>query len=139
MHAFTHICTHIQSFVHTCVCIYIYVHKHIYIYIYIFFLAAPHSMQDLSSPTKDQTSTPCSGSAESQPLDQQGSPCIFLNKNRIVLYTLFYNLLFLFNNISGTFLHGPNFHARLKCAQPLGDCIFQRDLNNIYPACSSAM
>ena len=121
------------------VCVYIYMYTNIYIYIFFFFLAAPHSMQDLSSPTKDQTSTPCSGSAESQPLDQQGSPCIFLNKNRIVLYTLFYNLLFLFNNISGTFLHGPNFHARLKCAQPLGDCIFQRDLNNIYPACSSAM
>ena len=30
-----------------------------------FFLALPHSIWDLSSPTRDQTHTPCSGSAES--------------------------------------------------------------------------
>ena len=34
----------------------------------------PHGMQDLCSPTRDQTCTPCSGSVESQPLDCQGSP-----------------------------------------------------------------
>ena len=32
------------------------------------------AMRDLSSPTRDQTHAPCSGSAESQPLDGQGSP-----------------------------------------------------------------
>ena len=30
-------------------------------------------MWDLSSPTRDQTYAPCSGSTESQPLDLQGS------------------------------------------------------------------
>ena len=39
-----------------------------------FFLAVPHGLRDLSSPTKDQTQAPCSGSMESQPLDHQGSP-----------------------------------------------------------------
>ena len=29
-----------------------------------FFLAMPHSMQDLSSPTRDQTHAPCSGNTE---------------------------------------------------------------------------
>ena len=31
-------------------------------------------MWDLSSPTRDQTRAPCSGSMESSPLDRQGSP-----------------------------------------------------------------
>ena len=35
-------------------------------------LAAPRSMQDLSSPTRDGTCAPCSGSSESKPLDRQG-------------------------------------------------------------------
>ena len=39
-----------------------------------FFLAALHSMWDPSSPTRDRTRVPCIGSAESQPLDRQGSP-----------------------------------------------------------------
>ena len=30
-------------------------------------------MWDLSSPTRDQTCTPCIGDVKSQPLDQQGS------------------------------------------------------------------
>ena len=34
-------------------------------------------MQDLSSPTRDRTLTLCIGSAESQPLDHQGSVWIF--------------------------------------------------------------
>ena len=37
-----------------------------------FFFAA--GLQDLSSPTRDGTQTPCSGSSETQPLDRQGSP-----------------------------------------------------------------
>ena len=37
-------------------------------------LAVPPSMQNLSSPTRDRTCTPCSGSTESEPLDQQASP-----------------------------------------------------------------
>ena len=40
----------------------------------LFFLAAPRGMQDLSSPTRDQTRAPCSESVESQPLDCQGIP-----------------------------------------------------------------
>ena len=42
-----------------------------YLFIY---LAAPHSMQDPSSLTRDQTRFPCSGSVESQPLEHQGIP-----------------------------------------------------------------
>ena len=38
-------------------------------------------MQDLSSPTTDQTPVPFSGSMESQPLDHKGSPNnIFIKK-----------------------------------------------------------
>ena len=33
---------------------------------------------DLSSPTRDQTLIPCSGSTESKPLDHQGRPVLFL-------------------------------------------------------------
>ena len=33
--------------------------------LFIYFLAAPHCMQDLSSPTRDQTYAPCSGSMKS--------------------------------------------------------------------------
>ena len=40
-----------------------------------FFKAVPlHDVWHLSSPTRDQTHTSCSGSRESQPLDCQGSP-----------------------------------------------------------------
>lgn len=63
--------------------------------------------------------------------------CIFLNKNGTVRYMLFCNLLFLLNNLSETFLQGPNFHGRLKCAESLGDCIFQRGLDNISSASHS--
>ena len=38
------------------------------------------SIQDSSSPTRDWTSTPCSGSAESYPLYQQGSPSLLKYK-----------------------------------------------------------
>ena len=34
-------------------------------FVCLFVLAVPHSMRDLSSPTKDRTHAPCSGSAES--------------------------------------------------------------------------
>ena len=33
-------------------------------FFFFYFLAAPHGMQDLSSPTRDRTHAPCSGSAE---------------------------------------------------------------------------
>ena len=36
------------------------------------------SMYSLSSPTRDWTSAPCSGTMESQPLDHQGSPFVIL-------------------------------------------------------------
>ena len=45
-----------------------------YFFFFFFFLAVPHGMWDLSSPTSDRTYIPCIGSAESQPLDFQGSP-----------------------------------------------------------------
>ena len=42
------------------------------------FLAGLSSLWDLSSPNRDQTCVPCSGSMGSQPLDQQGRPiCYF--------------------------------------------------------------
>ena len=39
-------------------------------------------MWDLSSPTRDQTHAPCSGTMESKPLDSQGSP------NPLILLTI---------------------------------------------------
>jgi len=42
--------------------LYIYIYVYIYIFIHLFILAAPLSMQDLSSPTRDQTHALCSGS-----------------------------------------------------------------------------
>ena len=38
------------------------------------FFATPHSMGDLSSLNRDGTHAPCTGRAESQPLDCQRSP-----------------------------------------------------------------
>ena len=46
-----------------------------------------HSMWDLSFPNRDRTHAPCSGSAESQPLDHQGSPLHFF-KRKIVAQTV---------------------------------------------------
>ena len=42
---------------------------------FVLFLAAPHGLQDPSSPTRGQTCTLGSESTESQPLDCQGIPC----------------------------------------------------------------
>ena len=41
---------------------------------FFFFFAALCSIWDHSSPTRDWTLTPCSGSTESYPLDSQGTP-----------------------------------------------------------------
>ena len=41
-----------------------------------FSLAAPCGMRDPSSPSRDRTHAPCIWSADSQPLDCQGSPKI---------------------------------------------------------------
>ena len=41
-------------------------------FFFFFLLATLYSMQDLSSPTRDQTYVPCSGRAESHPLVHQG-------------------------------------------------------------------
>ena len=38
--------------------------------------AVQRGLQDPSSPTRDQTLAPSSGSTESQPLGHQGIPCI---------------------------------------------------------------
>ena len=51
-----------DNWVHVLICIYSFI-----------YLAGLHSMQDLSSLTRDQTRSLCSGSMESQPLDHQGS------------------------------------------------------------------
>ena len=45
-----------------------------------FFFFLTISIQDSSSPTRDWTRTPCSGSAESYPLYQQGSPSLLKYK-----------------------------------------------------------
>ena len=42
---------------------------------FFFWLCVPCGVWDLSSPAKDRTCAPCSRSAESLPLDCQGSPC----------------------------------------------------------------
>ena len=42
--------------------------------VFSFFLVAPSSMRDLSSPPRDWTQAPCSGSAESQLLGHQEGP-----------------------------------------------------------------
>ena len=48
------------------------------VYYFYFFLAMPHGMWNLSSPTRDWTHVPCGGSTESQLLDHQGSPWILV-------------------------------------------------------------
>ena len=45
--------------------------------LFFFFFATLHSMWDLSSLTRDWTRAPCTGSAESEPLDRPGSPLPF--------------------------------------------------------------
>ena len=52
--------------------------------LFFFFFATPHRMQDLRSPTRDQTCALCNGSADSLPLDCQGSPNAFLLNERIL-------------------------------------------------------
>ena len=50
-----------------------------FFFFFIFFsLAAPRSMWDLSFPTADGTHAPYTGSAESLPLDCQGSTLCFI-------------------------------------------------------------
>ena len=62
----THIVTH---------GLFIYFFSSLYLFINEFFcLVVPCGMQDLSFPTRDWTCAPCSRSAESYPLDCQGSP-----------------------------------------------------------------
>ena len=47
---------------------------YLHLFIFFYFLAALCGMWDLSLLTRDGTRIPCIGSAESQPLDHQGSP-----------------------------------------------------------------
>ena len=64
------------------------------------FLAMPHDMWDLSSLTRDQTCAPCIGSADSKPLDDQGSPSSCILEWQIIdlsegnIYFLTYFALF---------------------------------------------
>ena len=46
-------------------------------------LAMLCGMWELSSPTRDQTLAPCSGSLESEPPDHQRIPCLTILKNKI--------------------------------------------------------
>jgi len=46
------------------------------LFVFFYFLATPHGMPDLSSLTRDQIHTPCSGSAESSTLDCPGIPSL---------------------------------------------------------------
>ena len=63
-------------------------------FFFFFFFAMWH--EDLSSPTRDGTCTPCSGGTKSYPLDSQGSPqlvflgelcCICVRWNHPMPYT----------------------------------------------------
>ena len=45
-------------------------------FVCLFVLAVPYGTWDHSSPARDRTLVPCSGSVESQPLDHQGSPIV---------------------------------------------------------------
>ena len=47
-------------------------HTGFYLFTYCIYLAIPHNLLDLSSPTRDPTHTSCTGSMESLPLDHQG-------------------------------------------------------------------
>ena len=55
---------------------------------FFFFLAILRIIWDLSSPTRDRTHAPCSGSPEFQPLDRQGSPTAssFITRIQIFLF-----------------------------------------------------
>ena len=46
------------------------------LFVFFYFLPTPHGMPDLSSLTRDQIHTPCSGSAESSTLDCPGIPSL---------------------------------------------------------------
>ena len=69
----------------------------------LFFLAVPRSMRELSSPVRDQTRAPCSGSAESEPLDHQGIPSIFkVYKNWEVHHPSFHQTFSVCHYVSNT-------------------------------------
>ena len=51
---------------------------------YFLFLAMPSNLQNLNSPTRDQTHTLGSESTESKPLDGQGIPEGFLYKDHVI-------------------------------------------------------
>ena len=65
-----HKCSNFSTFLTTLV---IFCFAWFYLFI---FLAASHNMWDLRSLTRNQTPAPCSGSAESQPLDHERSPLV---------------------------------------------------------------
>ena len=50
--------------------------QHCLCFLSFFFYFWPHGTWDLSSLTRDRTCAPCSGGAESEPLDGQGSPTV---------------------------------------------------------------
>ena len=64
-------------------------------YCYFFFFGSMQGMWDLSSPTRDQTSTLCIGSPESKPLDPQGNPRSMIYCEHFI-YALLLLSIFLF-------------------------------------------
>ena len=61
-----------------------------------FFFFWPCSMWDLSSPARDQIHIPCNGTAESYPLDRQGSPLQFAHSAFFSMYVYRFISLFVF-------------------------------------------
>ena len=63
------------------------------------FMAALHSLWDPSSPTRDQTHNPCSGSTKSQPLDLWGILCFLFWRCVFVSNKLLFTVVQLLNCI----------------------------------------
>ena len=76
---------------HVFVCFFFLTIRHWILFYFIW--PCQHSMWDLSSPTRDRTRAPCSGSAESWPLDHQGSPHVLFwcQKNMWNAYIIILN------------------------------------------------
>ena len=69
------------------------------LFCFLIFLAVPHGMWDLISPARDRTHAPCIGSAESSPVDLQGSPPYLFNSGlcpRIIRLGLILRIAILF-------------------------------------------
>ena len=59
---------------------------------FLFFFGCAHGMWDLSSPNRDQTCTPCIGSAKSGPLDPRGSPTFAFKWSQCLALIMLYGI-----------------------------------------------